>query len=114
MGDQEYIVSRSGNRTVRAWNVKTGQKVTKPFEAKDMSISTGTLDTTRFAYNPSEYSFHAPAESSFAVCSWMEATEGEELMQPESYSEPTHSTPISAFSPDGRFVATCSASHIRI
>lgn len=114
MGDQEYIVSRSGYCTVRAWNVKTGQKVMKPFEAKDMSISTGTIATTRFAYNPSVHSFHAPAESSFVVCSWVEATEGEELMQPERYSEPTHSTPISTFSPDGRFVATCSASHFRI
>ena len=115
MGDQEYIVSRSGNRTVRAWNVKTGEKVTKPFEAKDMSISTGTIDTARVGYSSSGYySFHAPVESSFTVCSWMEAAEGEELMQPDRYSEATHSTPISAFSPDGRFVATCSASQIRI
>ena len=103
--DQEHIVSRSGFQTVRVWNVKTRASVAR------MDVATGTIDS---AVHQAKYFIHdlSHVKSSFRMCSWTEATKGEEKYIAErKWGE---WGPVAAFSSDGKLVATCSPNHVHV
>jgi len=112
--DQEHILSRSGFRTVRVWNVKTGHNVVKPFEFENVEIPTGTIDSAVY-HDGNDWGLdkdRSRTKSGFASCLWTEAMECEEqvYMPEKRYIQrkpaPPYWIQAAAFSYDGRFVAT--------
>ena len=102
--DQEHVVSRSGFRTVRVWNVKTGHQAMEPFTFKKVEIPTGTIDSAVY-YEMFFLHDRSRIESGFAPCSWKEAMEREEE-EYRPHGRSSYWVQASAFSPDGKFVAT--------
>jgi len=100
--DEEHILSRSGFRTVRVWNVKTRKRTSRT------DVPTGTIHST-VRYDANLVSDHC-AESSFDVCSWKKAAESEEM----GYKEDQWWSPIAALSPNGKFIATCNPYNIHV
>jgi hypothetical protein len=88
--------------------VKLWLGITKPFESEeDMSISTGIVKSVRSIFSycfPFLMRDTKDVENGFAACPWTEA----------GVDEDEAGCPVSAFSADGRFVATCSAAHIYV
>lgn len=103
--DQIYILSRSGSRTARVWDVKTRGMVEMPF--KEVEIPTGTIHTTKVHFNLMGSTTQSPCERSSFSPSWTEAAEYEEKGNVDEWQ-------VAAFSRDGMLVATSDDSQIRV
>jgi len=99
--DQEHIVSRSGFRTVRVWNMNTREGITR------MDVATGTIHSA--IHYTKLFANDCRTKSGFEVCSWSEAMEGK-----EKHKAWVIWRPAAAFSPDGKLVATCSSTHVYV
>ena len=103
--DREHILSRSGFRTVRVWEVKTREAVTRT------DVPTGTIDSA-VNYGNFFSRDHFCVKSGFVVCSWSHAIEGEERYWPEGTS--IDWSPVATLSSDGKLVATCSHDRVHV
>ena len=109
--DQEHILTRSGFRTVQAWNMKTEKLVVTQRLFKEMEIPTGTIDSV--AHCDDGRSFNrmlSRGKSNFTPCSWSEAVECQE----DRHDNDGYWSQATAFSTDGKLVATSSQTQTHV
>jgi len=109
--DNEHVVSRSGFRTVRVWNVKTEHTVTSMKLFERMGIPTGTVNSA-VHYGSFFFVDTSRVKSSFTASGTGAEEEDEDEYRPKE--ESTYWIAATAFSHDGKFIATssCNKTHV--